>query len=632
MRIITRYIVREHAGPLAFSLTALTSLLLLQYVARQLDKLVGKGLPWRVIGEFLLLSLPFTIAMTLPMAVLMSTMHAFGRLAVEHEITAFKASGIRVRTLMAPMLAIAAVLSVVMIGFNDQVLPRANHRLSVLLTDIVNVRPTVGIREQVLTQLTPTFYMKVGWIDDASNRMRDVEIYDLQNSAERKSVYADSGTFTMSADSVDLQLVLYDGEQLQFPQGDARQLQRTFFREQVLRVKDLARGFNASSGDTQYKSEREQGICDLQREYVLRASEYELRRQRWIAQLRSEASQDDSVLVVPRPRPPHEGLAKLYCETIPGWFAPKVAEAAPAPVHAASMLTLPLQAQQRQDSARLDSMRRANELIAARRRDSMRRALENPGRDSIRLDSIRRDSIRRAGSTDPAAPAPNQPPPPPQGGALPMVGPDGLPLPNVGPDGLPLPAVGPDGLPMTLGGQPAGQLTPEIGNDSANAANARRLNELNPNLPPPALFSVTPEMLEVALMDMYKYAVEVQKKFALSMAVFVFVLFGPPIALRFPRGGVGVTLGVSMVVFGAYYVCLMAGETLADKGRLEPVIAMWAANVIFTIAGVILLLRVEKITDGSRGGGLRDWWADRRARRSLRRSMKVAVPSAEAGA
>ncbi len=642
MRIITRYIVREHAGPLAFALTALTSLLLLQYVARQLDKLVGKGLPWRVIGEFLVLSLPFTFAMTLPMAVLMSTMHAFGRLAAEHEVTAFRASGIRVRTLMAPMLVIAAALSILMIGFNDQVLPRANHRLSVLLTDIVNVRPTVGIREQVLTQLTPTFYMKVGWIDDTSNRMREVEIYDLQNSAERKSVYADSGTFTMSADSVDLQLVLYDGEQLQFPQGDSKQLQRTFFREQVLRVQDLARGFNSSSGDTQYKSEREQGICDLQREYVLRASEYELRRQRWITQLRSEASQEDSVIVVPRPRPPHEGLAKLYCETIPGWFAPKVAEAAPVPVHTRSMSALAQPERARQDSARLDSMRRANAQIADRRRDSMRRALENPGRDSARFDSLRVDSVRRADAAALNAPRPNQPPPPAPGGSraigpdglpLPTVGPDGLPLPTVGPDGLPLPTVGPDGLPMIPGGQPADQLVPDMSNDSVNAANARRLNEaneLNPNLPPPAMFSVTPEMLDVALMDMYKYAVEVQKKFALSMAVFVFVLFGPPIALRFPRGGVGVTLGVSMAVFGAYYVCLMAGETLADKGRLEPVIAMWAANVVFTIAGVILLLRVEKTTDGSRGGGLRDWWIDRRARRALRRTMTASVPSAEA--
>ena len=58
MKLATRYIVREHVGPLLFALTALTSLLMLQYVARQLANLAGKGLPWSAIGKFFVLSLP----------------------------------------------------------------------------------------------------------------------------------------------------------------------------------------------------------------------------------------------------------------------------------------------------------------------------------------------------------------------------------------------------------------------------------------------------------------------------------------------------------------------------------------------------------------------------------------------
>ena len=99
VKLITRYVVREHIGPLVFALTALTSLLMLQYVARQLANLAGKGLPWSVIWQFFYLSLPFTIAMTMPMAVLVATLYAFGRMAAEHEITALKASGVRVRSL-----------------------------------------------------------------------------------------------------------------------------------------------------------------------------------------------------------------------------------------------------------------------------------------------------------------------------------------------------------------------------------------------------------------------------------------------------------------------------------------------------------------------------------------------------
>ena len=62
MKILTKYILKEHLAPLLFSLSALTSLMLLNYVAKQFGQLVGKGLPPRVIAEFLLLSVPFTVA------------------------------------------------------------------------------------------------------------------------------------------------------------------------------------------------------------------------------------------------------------------------------------------------------------------------------------------------------------------------------------------------------------------------------------------------------------------------------------------------------------------------------------------------------------------------------------------
>ena len=137
-----------------------------------------------------------------------------------------------------------------------------------------------------------------------------------------------------------------------------------------------------------------------------------------------------------------------------------------------------------------------------------------------------------------------------------------------------------------------------------------------------SLLAATAQLME-ARESLDSLAVEIHKKFALSFACLVFVLFGPPIALRFPRGGVGVTLGVSIVVFGLYYICLMGGEALADKGRLPAFVAMWIANAIFTVAGIVLLWRVESTTDSSRGGGLREWWSDRAVRRALAREMAV---------
>ena len=108
------------------------------------------------------------------------------------------------------------------------------------------------------------------------------------------------------------------------------------------------------------------------------------------------------------------------------------------------------------------------------------------------------------------------------------------------------------------------------------------------------------------LRSINRYEVEIQKKFALAAACFIFVLLGAPIALRFPRGGVGLTIGVSLVVFGLYYVGLIAGESLARRGIVPPVVSMWIANAIFGLLAVILLARMGKEAGSTRGGDLRE--------------------------
>jgi lipopolysaccharide export system permease protein len=120
---------------------------------------------------------------------------------------------------------------------------------------------------------------------------------------------------------------------------------------------------------------------------------------------------------------------------------------------------------------------------------------------------------------------------------------------------------------------------------------------------------------------MSRYETEIQKKFALAAACIVFVLLGAPIGIRFPRGGVGLVIGVSILVFALYYVGLIVGEDLADKLILDPVIAMWMANALFTVVGVLGLIRVQRVGGSVRGGDtselldtVRTWFA-RGARR-----------------
>src|SRR2546427_722664 len=84
VRTISRYLLRQHVAPLAFALAALTSLMLIQQVAKQLSGLLGKGLPAGVIAEVFLLSLPFIVAVTLPMAGLVAVLHVTSKIGKAH--------------------------------------------------------------------------------------------------------------------------------------------------------------------------------------------------------------------------------------------------------------------------------------------------------------------------------------------------------------------------------------------------------------------------------------------------------------------------------------------------------------------------------------------------------------------
>jgi len=98
------------------------------------------------------------------------------------------------------------------------------------------------------------------------------------------------------------------------------------------------------------------------------------------------------------------------------------------------------------------------------------------------------------------------------------------------------------------------------------------------------------------------YDNQIHKLFAIAVACVIFVFLGAPIALRFPRGGVGMVLGVSLAAFAIYYIGLIAGEPLAQRGTLSPFLAMWASNIVFGIVGVFLLSRLGRESSTSRGG------------------------------
>jgi hypothetical protein len=100
--------------------------------------------------------------------------------------------------------------------------------------------------------------------------------------------------------------------------------------------------------------------------------------------------------------------------------------------------------------------------------------------------------------------------------------------------------------------------------------------------------------------------VEIHKKYAISIVCIVFVLIGAPLAVRFPRGGVGMVITASVAIFSLFWVFLIGGETLADRGYMGPGMSMWMPNLLLFPVGILLLSRMSRHVATARGGGWDD--------------------------
>ena len=194
--------------PFLFSLGMITFILFVNFLLRALDRFLGKGLELITILEYLFLNLAWILALSVPMAVLLATLMTFGRLAEDNEINAMRASGIGFLTIMRSPILFGTIITILLIYFNNYILPEMNFKARLLSGDIYRKRPDMNIEPGIFLDNLPDYSMIIG--GKTRDRMTDVRIFSKEKKEAQTSIHANSGTFPPLYDA--FLLTLFDGE------------------------------------------------------------------------------------------------------------------------------------------------------------------------------------------------------------------------------------------------------------------------------------------------------------------------------------------------------------------------------------------------------------------------------------
>ena len=261
MKILYRYIFREHIGPFFFGLAVIMFVLVMDFILEILNLIIGKGLNAFVILQVFVLNLAWMLALAVPMAVLISTLMAFGRLSQDNEIIALRSSGVSIYRLILPPLVASVLLAGGMAYFNDRVLPELNHQARLLMTDIHQKRPTWNLKENVFIDEIPGYHILIKKIDPHTNDVQGVTIYDVGNRRFPRTIIADRGKIEFTPDGNTLIFQLFDGEIHEMDEQSPERYRKVSFDKQIIYIHNVGNKLVRSQSD--YRTDREKTSAQM---------------------------------------------------------------------------------------------------------------------------------------------------------------------------------------------------------------------------------------------------------------------------------------------------------------------------------------------------------------------------------
>ena len=210
MRILRNYFLKEFIGPLFLALGVLTFVMILGNLVKIADLVINKGVDIFNVSKLLLFMIPYLLTYTLPIAALTAVLLSLGRLSSDNEIVTIRASGINMFSLILPLLVVGLILSLVLVVFNDRVIPYAHFATRKTIMDIGVKNPAAALEPGIFINSFEKYILFIYRIDQ--NKLTNVRIYEPQGEDKpARTIVAKKGEFIAVPEKNMIKLKLMNG-------------------------------------------------------------------------------------------------------------------------------------------------------------------------------------------------------------------------------------------------------------------------------------------------------------------------------------------------------------------------------------------------------------------------------------
>jgi len=214
MKKLDKLVIKSFIGPLILTFCIAQFVLVMQFLWKYIDDLVGKGLNTWVLIQLLAYASARLVPLALPLSVLLASIMTYGAFGEHFELTAAKSAGISLLRFMKPLVYTVTGISIFAFYFSNNLLPMANLKFSALLYDIRHQKPTMAIKPGIFYSGLDGFFIKAETKDDKTNSLSNITVYDhTSGKGDDHVITASGGKMIQDEDAMALTLLLENGKQ-----------------------------------------------------------------------------------------------------------------------------------------------------------------------------------------------------------------------------------------------------------------------------------------------------------------------------------------------------------------------------------------------------------------------------------